>query len=287
MELTLNTVKELVKQQFPQWQNLDVSPVEKSGHDNRTFHLGNEMTLRLPSGKDYVAQVEKEARWLPVLADKLSLPITRPIEMGEPSESFPYPWSVNTYLQGETASIDNIFDLVSFADELGVFLKELQQIETFGAPISGDHNFYRGSSPKVYHEEVAEALEKLSCKLPVDKLQIIWDKAISSNWDKKLVWIHGDIAPGNLIVKDEHLSGVIDFGIMSVGDPACDYAMAWTFFEGESRSVFLKELDEETINRARGWALWKALITYDDEALFEGANKAIGEILVEFEGENQ
>lgn len=286
MEITLENVKELVKQQFPKWQNLEISPVEKSGHDNRTFHLGSDMTLRLPSGKDYVAQVEKEDQWLPFLADKLSLPITRPIEMGEPNEIFPYPWSVNTYLQGETASLDNISDLVSFADELGTFLKELQQIETQGAPVSGTHNFYRGSSPKVYHEEVITALEKLSDKLPVDQLEVIWDKAISSEWNKKAVWLHGDIASGNLIVKDSHLSGVIDFGIMSVGDPACDYAMAWTFFEGISRKVFLKELDEETINRARGWALWKALITYNDEALFEGANKAIEEILVEFEEMN-
>lgn len=70
------------------------------------------------------------------------------------------------------------------------------------------------------------------------------------------------MAPGNLLVKEGRLCGVIDFGIMGVGDPSCDYAMAWTFFGAESRRVFLRGLDEGTVDRARGWALWKALITY-------------------------
>ena len=73
------------------------------------------------------------------------------------------------------------------------------------------------------------------------------------------------MAIGNLLVKNGKLSSVIDFGILGTGDPACDYVMAWTFFDSESRQVFKEELncDEETLNRAKGWALWKALITYD------------------------
>ncbi|MFQ9648440.1 MULTISPECIES: phosphotransferase [Hungatella] len=63
------------------------------------------------------------------------------------------------------------------------------------------------------------------------------------------------------MVKDGSLCGVIDFVIMGTGDPACDYAMAWTFFDSQSRKRFLQGLHSDTIDRARGWALWKALIT--------------------------
>lgn len=48
------------------------------------------------------------------------------------------------------------------------------------------------------------------------------------------------MAPGNLLVKNGSLCGVIDFGIMGIGDPACDYAMAWTFFDEKSRKYFCK-----------------------------------------------
>lgn len=66
-------------------------------------------------------------------------------------------------------------------------------------------------------------------------------------------------------LKNNHFHALIDFGVMAVGDPACDYAMAWTYFDKKARKIFLDELKEDMVDRARGWALWKALITYNDE----------------------
>ena len=65
-----------------------------------------------------------------------------------------------------------------------------------------------------------------------------------------------------MLVQAGRLSAVIDFGQLGVGDPACDLAIAWTFFEGPSRQAFRDALplDAETWARGRGWALWKALI---------------------------
>ena len=63
-------------------------------------------------------------------------------------------------------------------------------------------------------------------------------------------------------IQNHHFYGLIDFGVMGTGDPACDYAMAWTYFDKQSRKIFLDGLKEDMIDRAKGWALWKALITY-------------------------
>lgn len=284
VEITAELVRGLIDGQFPAWRELKIRPVEKSGNDNRTFHLGERLMVRLPSNSGYVPQVEKEARWLPVLAEGLSLPVTCPVAKGEPTKEYPFAWSVNSYVEGETVNEENVPDRVQFAKELGAFLKELQGIGTEGAPRAGAHNFYRGASPLVYQKEVEKALEELKEELPVEKIRGIWDKSVALEWDKAPVWIHGDIACGNLLVQDGHLCGVIDFGIMGVGDPACDYAMAWTFFEkGESREAFLAGLDSATIDRARGWALWKALITYyaEKKEVRENARNTIKAILEE------
>lgn len=285
VEISKKLVTHLIKEQFPQWSKLEIKPVKHGGHDNRTFHLGNKMAIRLPSGPDYVAQVEKEARWLPFLAKHLSMPITTPIAIGKPSKDYPFVWSINNYIDGKTANNNNISDKCRFAKELASFLKELQSIDTTGAPIAGKHNFYRGANPKVYSGEVYHALEIHKNDIPADKLRILWEMAISSNWNQEPVWIHGDIALGNLLIKDGHLSAVIDFGIMGIGDPACDYAMAWTFFDKESRKYFLKDRDKDTINRARAWALWKALITYNDsnEEIAQNASHTLNEIIIEFD----
>lgn len=281
IEITTQLVKRLIRQQFPGWKELEVYPVEKNGHDNRTFHLGSHMAVRLPSGSDYAAQIEKEAKWLPVLEKHLTLPIPGPIEIGKPTKDYPFPWSINHYIEGETLTRDNIDDKVLFAKQLSAFLKELQGIKTEGAPEAGKHNFFRGASPDIYSEQVYKALNQHQRTFPAEKLKKLWEEAVSSKWEHAPVWIHGDIAPGNLLVKNGMLCGVIDFGIMGIGDPACDYAMAWTYFDENSRQSFLQGLDNETINRARGWALWKALITCMDpnQEIVENAHRTLEEIL--------
>jgi aminoglycoside phosphotransferase (APT) family kinase protein len=88
----------------------------------------------------------------------------------------------------------------------------------------------------------------------------LWEKALSTRWSKNPTWIHGDLASGNILIKDRKLSGIIDFGGIGVGDPACDLVISWTFLEGKSREIFqdYMEVDEDTWTRARAWALWKA-----------------------------
>jgi aminoglycoside phosphotransferase (APT) family kinase protein len=91
----------------------------------------------------------------------------------------------------------------------------------------------------------------------------VWEAALAATWHDAPVWVHGDVAPSNLLVREGQLSAVIDFGCSGVGDPACDLVIAWTVFSGESREEFRAALplDAATWARGRGWALWKALIT--------------------------
>jgi aminoglycoside phosphotransferase (APT) family kinase protein len=99
----------------------------------------------------------------------------------------------------------------------------------------------------------------------------VWDAALAATWHGVPVWLHGDVTPGNLLMTDGKLSAVIDFGLSGVGDPACDLAIAWTFFEGESREAFRATLPlgAGAWARGRGWTLWKALIVW---AGLPGAN---------------
>ncbi len=170
MEITLKVVEKLIHHQFPKYSHLTIQPVKHSGHDNRTFHLGNELLVRLPSGKDYAPQIEKEGLWLPFLSRQLTLPISTPVALGKSEEIFPFPWSINQYLKGDTVTKENVTNLEDFAYDLAQFLKELQQIDTTNAPQAGAHNFYRGGDLTVYHEETQTALEEWKDELPTEKL---------------------------------------------------------------------------------------------------------------------
>jgi aminoglycoside phosphotransferase (APT) family kinase protein len=253
----------LVAEQFPQWADLPVRPVEFGGWDNRTFHLGSDKTVRLPSAARYAEQVDKEHRWLPKLAPHLPLPIPMPLTKGAPAHGYPWGWSVYRWLEGETAIVGRIADLRQFAIALAWFLAALQRIDPAGGPLPGRHNFYRGGPLMVYDAETRQALAALEGRIDTEAASAVWEAALDATWHGSPVWFHGDVATGNLLVKEGRLSAVIDFGTSGVGDPSCDLAISWTLFRGESRKAFHEALgpDDATWARGRGWTLWKALIT--------------------------
>jgi aminoglycoside phosphotransferase (APT) family kinase protein len=255
-------VHRLVGTQFPQWADLLVKPVAFGGWDNRTFHLGEHMSVRMPSAAKYAEKVEKEQHWLPVLAPLLPIQIPVPLAMGKPGEGYPWHWSVYKWLEGNTATLERINNLPQFATQLGEFLAALQSIDATGGPLAGAHNFYRGGPLTTYDAEARQSIKILRAKIDIDAITDVWDTAIASTWQGMPVWVHGDVAVGNLLVVNGQLNAVIDFGGMGVGDPACDLVLAWTFFKGASREAFRAALplDNATWARGRGWALWKALI---------------------------
>jgi aminoglycoside phosphotransferase (APT) family kinase protein len=263
VDINASLVRRLIAAQFPQWAHLPIEPVKSGGWDNRTFHLGDDMSVRLPSTEAYTAQVDKEHRWLPRLAPFLPLPIPVPLAMGVPADGYPWPWSVYRWLEGENATVGLIADLRQFATTLASFLVALQGIDPTGGPPPGQHNFYRGGPLAIYDAGTRQAIVALAAVIDGETATTAWQAALEATWHGSPVWVHGDVSAGNLLVRGGWLSAVIDFGSSGVGDPACDVTIAWTLFSGDSREAFRAALplDNATWSRGRGWALWKALIT--------------------------
>ncbi|WP_054311060.1 aminoglycoside phosphotransferase family protein [Mesorhizobium sp. 1M-11] len=277
VEIDKALVRRLIAAQFPQWTDLPIRKVEPGGWDNRTFLLGDEMSVRLPSAAGYAAQVANEQRWLPKLAPHLPLPIPTPLAWGKLGEDYPWSWSIYGWLEGETASEERIGDLAEFAVDLADFLAALHRIDTAGGPPAGAQNYFRGGSLAVYDGQTREALRLLQDRIDTTTARAIWEEALETEWQHPPVWVHGDIAWGNLLVKDGKLCGVIDFGSSAIGDPACDLAIAWTLFRNESRSAFRTALplDGGTWTRGRAWTLWKAMITVSGQIGRSAAEIAI------------
>ena len=293
IDVETEQVRRLVEEQFPQWAGRPIAPVADAGWDNRTFHLGSDLVVRLPSSAEYAQAVEKEHRWLPVLARHLPPPIPVPVARGKPSAYYPFEWSVYPWLDGETATADRIADPVGFAVDLANFLAALQSVDATDGPQPGIHNWYRGGTLRTYDKTARQALDELDGQVDVELAQVIWADALAAPWDGVDRWFHGDVAQGNFLLRDGRLAAVIDFGTCGVGDPACDLAVAWTLLTAEGRAVFRDRLDvdDATWARGRGWALWKALATcmytHDDP---DGADEyasskhALDEIFREYTG---
>ncbi|MFG3603327.1 aminoglycoside phosphotransferase family protein [Micromonospora chersina] len=256
-------VRRLVAEQFPRWAHLPVAAVNRQGWDNRTFRLGDHLVVRLPSAEGYVPGVAKEDHCLPALARHLPLPVPEPVATGAPGAGYPYPWSVRRWLPGDTLAAAAQVDRPAVARDLGAFLTALRRAPTAGGPAAGRHSCFRGCHPSAYGDEVEQALTVLDGRVDTAACRGVWARALTSAWAAAPVWFHGDVAAGNLLVAQGRLSAVIDFGTCGVGDPACDLVAAWTWFAGPERRLFREfaGLPDDAWRRARGWALWKALIT--------------------------
>jgi aminoglycoside phosphotransferase (APT) family kinase protein len=222
METDATLVRRLIAAQFPAWEHLPIRPVERGGWDNRTFHLGDDMTVRLPSAEAYAAQVDKEHRWLPRLAPSRLLPIPAPLAKGNPGNGYPWHWSVYRWLEGDIATIDRIADTREFAATLAHFLACLHCIDPSGGPAPGPHNFYRGGPLATYDAETRRVIATLSGTIDRATATAVWEAALAATWHGSPVWLHGDVSAANLLVTGGRLCAVIDFGCSGVGDPACD-----------------------------------------------------------------
>ena len=267
-------VRALVASQFPQWAHLPLQRMRSTGTDNVIFRLGRDLGVRAPRIHWAVKQIGKEYEWLPRLAPHLPAAVPEPLAKGEPGNGYPYPWLVYRWLDGEDALVADVPDWGRLARDLGAFVAALQRIDPAGGPPAGA----RGG-PLAPHDRAARrAVGALADVLDVDRALAVWDAALAAEpWTNPPVWVHGDLLPGNVLVQRGRLSGVIDWSVAGVGDPACEAMLAWSLPPG-ARAAYRAALDvdDATWARGRGWTLLQAaqFIPYYAETLPDGVAAA-------------
>ena len=255
-------VGRLLAEQFPQWADLPIEPVFPRGTDNALYRLGDDMVVRLPRTERTVRTLEKERRWLPRLAPLLPLAVPLPLAEGTAGEGYPFSWSVYRWLSGENATVGRIADPSRLATDLAQFVAALQRIDPAGGPPPGEHNFGRGAPLETRDQATRASIDALSGAIDVRAVTAAWEAALRAReWQRPGVWVHGDLDSRNLLVEQGRLCGVIDFGGLGVGDPACDVMVAWKVLTADSRHVFRDALsvDDATWARGRGWTVSQAV----------------------------
>jgi aminoglycoside phosphotransferase (APT) family kinase protein len=280
-------VSRLIAGQFPEWADLPLRSVESSGADNALFRLGEELVVRLPRVDWAAGMVAKEQRWLPRFSGRLPLDHPEPMGLGEPASGYPWTWGVYRWLKGRDALADPVTDDAASARSLAGFLARMRGVDTLGGPAAGEANNYRGVALRQLDRRVRESLAQLEADIDTALAARIWNDALEAGAeDPPGLWVHGDLHPGNLLVRNGTLAGVLDFGSLGVGDPAVDLMAAWTVFEGGGREAFVEatDMDREAWRRARGWALYGAVIALPyyrerNPVLAAISRRTLGEVL--------
>jgi aminoglycoside phosphotransferase (APT) family kinase protein len=262
-EVTADVVVDLLREQHGDLAALPVT-FGARGWDNQIWRLGEQLAVRLPWATDEASElILKEYALVPPLASRLPLPVPVPQRLGQPSEKFPHPWLVTTWVQGEPADRAPATRGHEAAVTLAEFLAALHEPAPIDAP-PGQHG--RGApladNAAGFARALDAAIERGLIPNP-DAVRLAWDDAVDAPpWNGHAVWLHGDLHPANVLTIDGSFSGVIDFGDLCAGDPALDLASAWLLLPDEAIEIFHEtyaKADPATLRRARGWALAKAL----------------------------
>jgi len=263
-------VRALVDRAMPHYTDLPVRRLDSSGSTNALFRLGENLLVRLPRQPGGSAAIAKEAKWLPVLGPSLPAGVPEVVAVFEPDCGYPERWSVVRWIDGEHPEVVTpktpagprraglAVDLAKVVSALG--LAEVPS-EAASDPAL---RWYRGeplaTMDAVTRQNIGRCRALNDFGYDLDAAERLWDEAVRLPGAKDRPaprWYHGDLTAENLLVRDGRLAAVLDFGGLSVGDPAVDLAVAWEVLDPPAREIFRRKLgvDDATWLRGRAWAL--------------------------------
>jgi aminoglycoside phosphotransferase (APT) family kinase protein len=276
IEIDPNLVYHLLADQHPDLIHLPIHFVA-AGWDNAMFRLGDRLSVRLPRRKVAATLIENEQTWLPLLADRLSLPVPTPYRIGKPALDYPWRWSVLPWLPGVSADRDEPH--ANQARPFASFLRSLHMPAPFNAP----QNAVRGVPLMQRAVAVEERMRRLETKtnLITPELKNTWNQALRAPIDVQSKWLHGDLHTGNILVESGAIAGIIDWGDITSGDIATDLASIWMLFsDRNARQQAIAEyanVSDSTLQRALGWAILFGVMLLDTGLIDNPRHAAIGE----------
>jgi aminoglycoside phosphotransferase (APT) family kinase protein len=274
LDLDVPLVRSLVHSLSPAYDDLPLRRLEASGSTNALFRLGGDLLVRLPRQPGGSATIEKEERWCPHVAPALGVAVPEIVAVGDPGFGYTERWSLVRWLEGDPPTLPRPGEAPrhELARDLAGVVRGLGRVDVPEEALRDPAlRWYRGDPLAGMDDDVRRLL--LECRgmdgldLDLDACAAFWDEAMSLPGVYDVVaprWYHGDLQAENLLVQGGRLAAVLDFGGLSVGDPAIDLVVAWELLDPEARMTFRRSVgvDEETWLRGRAWVMPLALMTF-------------------------
>jgi aminoglycoside phosphotransferase (APT) family kinase protein len=285
IDVPVGLVARLVAAQYPRFADLPIRPVTPFGTVNALFRLGEELRVRLPRvpwGKD---DVTAELEWLPLLAPYLPVAVPVPVAEGRPSEEYPWTWSISRWLDGENPIAGQLAAPDPLAADIADFISAFRAVDLPDGPRA-----YRGGALAAQDAQTRAAIEELHAVVNTATVTAVWDAALRlPAWNGPDVWVHADLMPGNLLLTNGRLTGVLDFPTAGKGDPATDLIVAWNLLPASARPAFRTavQVDDATWARGRAKALSIAVIAlpyylHTNPVMADNARHTIDAVLADY-----
>jgi aminoglycoside phosphotransferase (APT) family kinase protein len=241
IDISENDVAKLIQMQFPSLTVENVSYLGE-GWDNKVFLVNGNYVFRFPRREEGVTLMAHEIRVMPLLAPHIHLPIAHPRFIGYPTDQFPHPFAGYDYLQGDAlAELDfSILPETEVLTQLAHFLRELHAINLHDIPTDITEDIgrmdYEPRVPAII-DGLAQ-IERAGHVVNTAGLMALVKECASSFPAQNTCIVHGDLHPRHILIKDKKISGIIDWGDMSLGCKAMDLSIIYTLYPRQYHDAF-------------------------------------------------
>ncbi|WP_046226473.1 phosphotransferase [Paenibacillus dauci] len=257
-EISEEQARTLIGRQFPQLSSKRVKRLGW-GWDNTVFLIGDEYVFRFPRRTIAVGSIRIEGKLLPKLETYITIPYPKPLFYGDASDEYPAPFLGYAHVSGDfPIGLTEECRALS-AETLAKFLRRLHEFPVQEAVKCGVQQDHRNLTDIAARKVKLESfLSKVAEHLSLEESSVI--EAYISRLQKDHVesvnvLLHGDLHFKNMLINEKGIiSGIIDWGDLSIGHPACDLSVAYSFLPPYARGVFFETYggaDEETRMLAR------------------------------------
>jgi len=230
-QANVSTYLRLMQHNFPQIAIQTVLPITR-GWDSFVLEVNGELIFRFPMREDVLAYLQKELRLLPVLEQSLSTPIPHFDYIGHGDASYPHMFVGYRKLGGVAFEDESITpqQLAVLAPALATFLNELHSFPVEQAAQAGVQTHTPEQWRERYQERYIDLQERIFPLLDVDlrtKSEQLWQDFLDdrASFVFQPVLIHCDLACEHILCDPQRgeLTGVIDWGDATIGDPTLDF----------------------------------------------------------------
>jgi aminoglycoside phosphotransferase (APT) family kinase protein len=194
-----------------------------------------------------------------LLLARVPVATPEPVAMGAPSPAYPLPWAVYRWLPGTLAhDVPDAAASPGLGTDLAAFVVAVRALETGGRTFDRDG---RGGRLTDVDDYVDRCLSRDTTPFAAADLSVVWARLRVTRRCEADVMTHGDLMPGNLLLRQKRLSAVIDVGMLGPADPALDLQPAWNLLTGNGRSAFRDALGTaaDEWDRGKAWAFAQAI----------------------------
>ena len=213
------------------------------GWANRTFLINQGIVFRFPKHQVAAHDLIREIRLLTELAPTVPLPIPQYLYHGQPTQHYPFVFGGYAFIEGTPLNqcSSEVQSASWWQPPLGAFLTALHRF-----PIEGMQDLFETDAymtPQAWQDGIAEMFGKIQTHIfprlthrQQEELSTYFEQVITnpSIFSFTPVFIHQDFYSHNILVDadTETVTGIIDWGSCTVGDPAEDVGDLVDYYDG-------------------------------------------------------